>query len=91
LIQIESRWEEEEPQEVVAEYVVYDKLGLRKEDERTSKLREDACDGSVHVESMNEFADDYVCEDKPDDSVGLCDWRNHVMSLGSQYKDIVTF
>jgi hypothetical protein len=71
--------------------VVYDKLGLRKEDDTTPKLREDACDGSVHVESMNEFADDYVCEDKLDDSVGLCDWRNPVMSLGSRYKDIVTF
>jgi hypothetical protein len=37
LIQIESRWEEEGPQEVPAEEVVYDKLGLRKEDERAKE------------------------------------------------------
>jgi hypothetical protein len=37
LIQIESRWEEEGPQEVPVEEVVYDKLGLRKEDERAKE------------------------------------------------------
>jgi hypothetical protein len=42
--------------------VVYDKLGFRKEDERASKLKQDACNASDSVASMNEFADDYVCE-----------------------------
>jgi hypothetical protein len=91
LIQIESRWEEEGPQEVIAEDVVYDKLGLHKEDERASKLKQDACNASGPNASMNEFADDYVCEDQPDDSVGLCDWRIPVMSLGNRYKYMVTF
>jgi hypothetical protein len=71
--------------------VVYKKLGLHKEDERASKQKEEACDGSAPVASMNEFTDDYVCEDEPDDSIGLCDWRNLVMGLGSRYKDMVTF
>jgi hypothetical protein len=47
--------------------MVYGKLGLRKEDERKSKLREEACNTSERVASMNEFTDDYVCEDQPDD------------------------
>jgi hypothetical protein len=32
---------------------------------------------------MNEDADEFVYEEQLDDSVGLCDWMNHVMSLGS--------
>jgi hypothetical protein len=44
LIQIESRWEEEGPQEVYAEDGMYEKLGLLKEDERVAKATEEACD-----------------------------------------------
>jgi hypothetical protein len=74
LIQIESRWEGEETKQVLVEEVMHDTLGLRKEDERMSKLREEACNTSI-----------------PNDLVVLCDWRNIVMSLGSRYKDMVTF
>jgi hypothetical protein len=82
LIQIESRWEEGH-QEVLTEEVVYDKLGLRKEDKRAVGVREEAYNTSIPVASMNEVADEFVCEDQPDDTVDLCDCRNHVMSLGS--------
>jgi hypothetical protein len=91
LIQIENIREEEGHQETLAEDVVYDKMGLRKEAERASKLKEDACNASAPVASMNEFTENYVCEGQLDDSVGLCDWRNPVMSLGSRYKDMITF
>jgi hypothetical protein len=87
LIQIESRWEEEGP----VEEVVYDKLGLCKEDERAKEGRDEACNTSTPVASLNEDANEFVYEEQPTDSVGLCDWMNHVMSLGSRYRDMVTF
>jgi hypothetical protein len=36
-IQIESRWEEEGPQETICEDVVYNNLGLKHEDEKGNK------------------------------------------------------
>jgi hypothetical protein len=36
--------------------------------------------------------EDLVCQDHGlDDLVALGDWKNPVMNLGSQYKDMVTF
>jgi hypothetical protein len=58
-------------------------LGLCKEDERAIEVREEACNTSIVVASMNEVTDEFVFEDQLNDMVGLCDWRNPVMSLGS--------
>jgi hypothetical protein len=41
---------------------------------------------------MNEFGDELLCVDHlPDDRIPICDWKNPNMSLGSIYKDMVTF
>jgi hypothetical protein len=44
LVQIETRWEEEVPQEVCLKEGLYEKLGLRMEDENAANAREEACD-----------------------------------------------
>jgi hypothetical protein len=92
LIQIESRWEEEGPQEVCSEQALYDKLGLKNEDEKEKRAREEACHGRGPNNMSNEFADEILCGDKlPEEIVSICDWKNLVMSLGIRYKDMVTF
>jgi hypothetical protein len=38
------------------------------------------------------YVDDHVCaDDVPDGLVSLGDWRKPIMTLGSRYKDMVTF
>jgi hypothetical protein len=92
LIQIESRWKEEGPQEVHAEDGMYEKLRLLKEDERVAKATEEACDTGAPSALETECGDDLVCADHlPDDTIPLCDWRHPVMDLGCRYKDMATF
>jgi hypothetical protein len=71
---------------------LYDKLGLKQEDEKGKKAKEEAC-GTRASSSLNEnYVEELVCGDHvPDEVVSLGDWRNPIMSLGSRYKDMVTF
>jgi hypothetical protein len=92
LIQIESRWEEEGPQEVHVEDGMDEKLGLFKEDERLTKATEEGCDTGAPSALETKCGDDLVCANHlPDDTIPLCDWRHSVMDLGCRYKDMATF
>jgi hypothetical protein len=57
---------------------------LHKEDEKESKVREEACAKRALSVAVNEVDDDLVCGDKMSDEMRvLCDWRNYVMELES--------
>jgi hypothetical protein len=71
---------------------MYDKLGLKQEDEKETKAREDACDTRGSSTVQTDFFDELVCGDQlPEEMVALCDWRTPLMNLGSRYKDMPTF
>jgi hypothetical protein len=62
---------------------LYEKLGLKDEDEKARKAREEACDRRSPVVVLNENGDELVCAD---------DVRtNPIMCLGSRYKDMCSF
>jgi hypothetical protein len=69
--------------------VSYDKLGLKKEDEKENKAREDNRSKS----SWNDKdVEEHSCGDELLDGSGfLGNWKEPVMNLGTRYKDIVTF
>jgi hypothetical protein len=74
LVQIETRWEEEVPQEVCLKEGLYEKLGLRMEDENAANAREEACDNRRSCVVPNNCYDEVVCWDElPDDMVALGD------------------
>jgi hypothetical protein len=62
------------------------------EDENAAKAREEACGHRGPRVVPNDCYNESVCGDElPDDMVALCDWKNPIMTLGSRYKDMVTF
>jgi hypothetical protein len=70
---------------------VFVKLGLT-EDEREAKAREEGYGTRYPKCPMNEFGDELLCVDHlPDDRISICDRKNPDMSLGSRYKNMVTF
>jgi hypothetical protein len=53
---------------------MYDKLGLKQEDEKETKSREDTCDTRGLSTVQTDFFDELVCGDQlPEEMVALCD------------------
>jgi hypothetical protein len=64
--------------------MVYDKLGLKQEDEKEAKSREEACHRSGSSSLPDDFDDELVCGDQlPHEMISFVDWRNHIMEPGS--------
>jgi hypothetical protein len=75
-----------------SEVVVYDKLGLKQEDENDAKSREEACRRSGSGSLSHDFDDELPCDDQvPHEMSSFLDWLNPIMELGSRYKDMATF
>jgi hypothetical protein len=90
-IQIEQRWDEEGTQQISVEDGVYEKLGLKKEDERAEKARGEADSSASGVLRSNVPADLDCGDVLSKEVLSLCDWKNPVMKLGCRYKDMPTF
>jgi hypothetical protein len=72
-IQVEQRWEEG-PQHIVVEQRVYEKFGLRQDDEKLDKAREEGCDMSGERSLPTGLSNELVCGDKlPNAEVAFCD------------------
>jgi hypothetical protein len=79
-IEIEKRCDEEGLQQTICEKVLYDKLGLKKEDENQNKAREDKRSKSFNDNDVKE----HTCGDEVPDGLGLLgDWKKPVMPLGA--------
>jgi hypothetical protein len=73
-IQVEQRWEEKGPQHIVVEQRVYEKFGLRQDDEKLDKAREEGCDMSGERSLPTGLSNELVCGDKlPNAEVAFCD------------------
>jgi hypothetical protein len=68
--------------------MLYDKLGLKDEDEKVRKETEEACDRRAPTVVLNENGDELVCADEVQDMAAFCDWTNPKMCLGSRYKNM---
>jgi hypothetical protein len=86
-------WEEEGPQHIVSENVVYEKMGLKQDDEKERKATKECVETSGQASKPIGDSDDDIgyLGESLDDEVSLCDWKNHVMMLESRYKDMATF
>jgi hypothetical protein len=81
----------EGPQQICCEDGMYEKLGLKEDDEKEKKARDEG-DRSARSVLPIDMSDELVCGDNlPNEMVGFCDWRNPVMDLESRYKDMATF
>jgi hypothetical protein len=79
-IEIEKRCDEEGLQQTICEKVLYDKLGLKQEDENQNKAREDKRSKSFNDNDVKE----HTCGDEVPDGLGLLgDWKKPVMNLGA--------
>jgi hypothetical protein len=91
-LQIERRWEEEGTQQIHSKEALYEKLGLKNEDEKDRKAREEADERRQPSLMANENVNEQFCGDHvPDEMASLCDWKKPIMELGSRYKDMATF
>jgi hypothetical protein len=88
-LQIEARWQEEE-QVICCEERLYEKLGLKDEDEKATKERE-ACDRRGHVVVLDENGNEAVCAGKVADIDAFCDRTNPIMCVGTRYKNMHSF
>jgi hypothetical protein len=71
---------------------LYEKLGLKNEDEKDRKAREEADERRQPSLMANENVNEQFCGDHvPDEMASLCDWKKPIMELGSRYKDMATF
>jgi hypothetical protein len=91
VIQIEKRWEDEGPQQVYCEDEVYEKLGLKEDDEKEKKATDEG-DRSAPSVLPIDMSDELICGDNlPNEMVDFYDWINPVMDLESRYKDMAIF
>jgi hypothetical protein len=73
-IQIEKRWEEEGPQQICCEDGMYEKLGLKEDDKKEKKARDEG-DRSAPSVLPIDMSDELVCGDNlPNEMVGFCDF-----------------
>jgi hypothetical protein len=90
------QWQEEGPQHVPNESVMYHKLGLAAEDERENKEREDACNRRVDGNNLDQLGGDGSA------ALSCVDFLQHetrvvynsndpVMEVGSLYASITEF
>jgi hypothetical protein len=69
---------------------LYEKLGLKNEDEKATKARE-VCDRRGPNVVLDENGDEMGCEDEMIDIDSFCDWTNSIMCVGTRYKDMRLF
>jgi hypothetical protein len=69
---------------------MYEKLGLKEEDEKDRKARERACGRRNPGPMRNECVDELRGGDEIK-TVALCDWMNPIMELECRYKDMFIF
>jgi hypothetical protein len=63
---------------------MYEKLGLKEDDERDRKARDEACGRRDPGPLPNECVEEPVCGDQiPEEMVSLCDGMNPIMELVS--------
>jgi hypothetical protein len=90
------RWQEEGPQHVPNESVMYHKLGLAAEDERENKEREDACNRRGDANNLDQLGGDgstaLPCVDfLQHESRVVYDSNHPVMEVGSLYASMTEF
>jgi hypothetical protein len=67
-------------------------LGLKNEDEKAKRAKDDACHGTGPNAMSSKCGDEEYGGDHLQDEIGaICDWKNPIMSLGIRYKDMTTF
>jgi hypothetical protein len=67
-------------------------LGLKNEDEKAKRSKDDACHGIGLNDMSSECGDEEYGGDHLQDEIGaICDWKNPIMSLDIRYKDMATF
>ena len=74
---------------------MYDKMGLKDEDEREERKRKESCRTRATDGAADECVDAHAAlsyvEYLPDERVIVCDRKNPIMKLGSMYKDMNEF
>jgi hypothetical protein len=72
---------------------MYEGLGLKDDDEKDRKAREEPCGRRDPGPLPNECVDELVGQDDKiaEEMLSLCDWMNPIMELLSRYKDMTTF
>jgi hypothetical protein len=71
---------------------LYEKLGLKEEDEKLRKAKEEACDSSRGpAVVLNKNGDDVVCADEVPKMGVFYGLTNPIMCVGSRYKDMHSF
>ena len=89
-IAIESRWEEEETQEIPKEDFLYEQLGLQLEDERETGSRLHGVSANCDPLPFDQFGMPDT-ELIPEDRVVVYDKLNPIMKVGSLYPNMKEF